>query len=524
LSTKDVVVDTTAGKIRGTTVKGIHVFKGIPYGGTTSGNGRFLPPTKPKPWSGVRDALKYGDSSPQPPGGMAQLLALIGEPQSETESEDCLVLNVWTPAAGDSGKRPVMFWCHGGGFTMGSGSGTFYDGTNLARRGNVVLVTVNHRLGPFGHLYLGDLLGKEYSSSGNAGMLDLVAALKWVHDNIAAFGGNRDNVTIFGESGGGSKVSVLMAMPSAVGLFHRVIVESGPGLRMVTREQAAKQTEKLLKALGLSGKEIDKLQKVPAEKIFSANAKVNPNALLGWAPVVDGSVLPQHPFDPVAPSISANVPLIIGTNKDEATLFLLLPMGGAGTPSQAAPRPDQLASSDVVGRAFLRGFAGDASESILSAYRQAYPSLASGDVLAAVISDGMMRVPSIIQAERKYAQRAAPVFMYLFTWESPLLNGRLKSCHALEIPFVFDNLTTGLFTGSNPERFSLSEKMSESWMSFARKGVPSYEKLPVWSPYTAEGRETMIFGAECHVEKDPASMGRQIWSRTRIRSLGELVP
>jgi para-nitrobenzyl esterase len=405
---------------------------------------------------------------------------------------------------------------------MGSGSGSYYDGTNLAHRGNVVVVTVNHRLGPFGHLYLGDLLGEEYSASGNAGMLDLVAALQWVHENIGAFGGDRDNVTIFGESGGGSKVSVLMAMPAATGLFHRAIVESGPGLRMATREQAAKQAQKLFKALELSPKEIDKFRTLSVDKIFSANAKVNPNTLLGWAPVVDGHILPQHPFDPVAPSISANVPLIIGTNKDEATLFLLLPTGGGGASGQATPGPVTPGSSDVVSRVFLRGFAGDAADSILSAYRREYPGLSSEDLFDIAISDGMMRVPSIIQAERKYAQRAAPVFMYLFTWESPLLNGRLKSCHALEIPFVFDNLTTGFFTGDNPERFSLSEKMSEAWMSFARDGVPSYHKLPAWSPYTTEERATMIFGLDCHLEMDPASVGRRAWSGTPIRGLGEL--
>lgn len=354
-------------------------------------------------------------------------------------------------------------------------------------------------------------------------MLDLVAALEWVRDNIGAFGGDRDNVTIFGESGGGSKVSVLLAMPDAAGLFHRAIVESGPGLRMATRETATKQAKKLFKALGFSAKDLEKLQTLPIERLFAANAKVNPNVLLGWAPVVDGRILPQHPFDPVAPSVSANVPLIIGTNRDEATLFTLLPSWGGGSSSQETFRPEQQGSSDAISRMLLRGMAGDAAESILSAYRQGYPQLSTEDLFTATLSDGMMRVSSIIQAERKYAQRAAPVFMYLFTWESPLLNGRLKSCHALEIPFVFDNLATGFFTGTNPERFSLSENMSEAWLSFARDGVPNYHKLPTWPPYTTEKRATMIFGMDCQVEMDPASVGRRAWSGRPIRGLGEMI-
>jgi para-nitrobenzyl esterase len=291
---------------------------------------------------------------------------------------------------------------------------------------------------------------------------------------------------------------------------------------MSTREHATKQAQKLLSALGLSVKDIDKLQSLPVGRIFAANAKVNPNGLMGWAPVVDGQILPQHPFDPVAPSISANVPLIIGTNRDEATLFLALPSGNKGPPAQSGTKAEQDAALAAASQAFLRGMAGDASKSILSDYQKAYPRLSPEELFSMILSDGMMRAASIIQAERKYAQRAAPVFMYLFTWVTPLLNGRLRSCHALEIPFVFENLGTGIFTGTNPERFSLTEKMSESWLSFARGGAPSYHKLPAWPPYTTEERATMIFGAECHVEKDPLSAGRKAWSHIPIRSIEEI--
>lgn len=505
----EVIVETTAGKLRGATVNAVHKFAGIPYGGPTGGPNRFRPPTKPESWAGVRDALHYGNRSPQPAEGMAGLRAIIGEAPPEPDSEDCLYLNVWTPAVGDGGRRPVMFWCHGGAFTMGSGAAPFYHGTNLARRGDVVVVTVNHRLGPLGYCYLGDLAGEAYAESGNVGMLDLIAALEWVRDNIAAFGGDPDNVTIFGESGGGAKVSVLMAMPAAAGLFHRAIVQSGPGVRMLSREKATEQAEKLLKALELSHSGVDQLTTLPIEQILAANARENRNLLRGWSPVVDGRLLPLHPFDPAAPAISAQVPLIIGTNKDEATLFLLADEG-----------IDRLDEEGL--RARVEPLAGEAAPSLIAAYRHVYPQASPGDLFASLMSDRMMRMHSITLAERKYAQGAAPVFMYLFTWETPVLNGKLKSCHALEIPFVFDNLAHGRrFTGESPERFVLAEQMSEAWLAFARDGVPGYHGLPAWPAYDSEQRATMIFDQACRVENDSGGELRRAWSSIPIPSLNE---
>lgn len=495
----DVIVDTIAGKVRGTTVNSIQSFKGIPYGASTSGPNRFQPPARPESWPGIRDALQYGPRSPQPAGSMTTITALLGAPPPEQEGEDCLSLNVLTPAVGDGGKRPVLFWCHGGGFTAGSGAGRLYNGTNLPHRGNVVVVTVNHRLGPFGYLYLGDLAGERYAASGNAGMLDLVAALEWVRDNIEAFGGDPGNVTIFGESGGGAKVSALLAMPAAQGLFHRAMIQSGPGLRMLSREKATENAALLLKALEIAPNDVERLSTLAVEQILEANALVNRNPLGGWSPVVDGQVLPQHPFDPMAPALSANVPLVIGTNKDEATLFLL--------------NDAVLNSLDVAGlHARIVSLAGDATGALLAAYRHAYPHASPGDLFTSFMTDRLFRMHSITIAERKYEQRTAPVYMYLFTWETPVLHGRLKSTHALEIPFIFDNLSSARnFTGESPELVPLAEKMSEAWLAFARDGKPGYRGLPSWPAYEPDGRATMIFDTTCRVENDPGGEVRTAW-------------
>lgn len=508
----DAIVETTSGRIRGATVAAIHGFKGIPYGAPTGGRNRFRPPLKPEPWAGVRECVAYGFSSPQPTRGMSGLQTIInGEAQarSEPESEDCLYLNVWTPEPGAGGKRPVLFWCHGGGFTMGSGSSGFYHGRNLARRGDAVIVTVNHRLGPLGYCYLGDLAGAEYATSGNAGMLDLVAALEWVRDNIAAFGGDPGNVTIFGESGGGAKVSALLAMPAAVGLFHRAIVQSGPGLSMMPRERANRQAEKLLRALDIPTSQAERLSSVPLERLFAANTEVNRNPLRGWRPVVDGQALPRHPFTPTAPVISASIPLLIGTNKDEATLFLLA--------DQELPSLDE---AGLLARA--REFAGAHADELIAAYRRASPQASPGGLFASMAGDRMMRIHSITLAERKHAQGAAPVFLYLFTWETPALRGRLKSCHALEIPFVFDNIARGgAFTANCPQCQGLADTMSEAWLAFARDGVPAARGLPTWPAYTPAERATMIFDIPCRLAHDPDGEIRQTWGHIPIPALSD---
>jgi para-nitrobenzyl esterase len=501
------VAETTSGKLRGAVKNGVHIFKGIPYGASPDGAARFKPAAKPAPWSGVRDALEFGPRAFQNDNSFAlmpELLALFNA-EPIAMSENCLVLNVWTPAL-DGRKRPVMFWCHGGAFISGSGSSGWYDGTNLAHKGDVVVVTVNHRLGAPGYLYLGDLAGEAYAASGNVGMLDIVEALKWVRDNIASFGGDPGNVTIFGESGGGAKVSVLMAMPAAHGLFHKAIVQSGPAVTVMERGDATETAAMVLKELGLDAKQIDKLQKIAAPDLIKAQSAVlakvgfGLGALanrrrLGFNPVVDGKTLPHHPFEPAAPKMSANVPLMIGTNKDEILLF--------------AP---QLADLDEAGmQTRMKAFIGDGAEKIIDAYRRARPKATAAEIAVAITSDRFMRIGSITLAERQAAQHGAPVFMYLFTWETPVLGGKLKSPHALEIPFVFDNVDTDRLSGDTPTKFPLAEKMSKAWLAFARTGDPNHSGIPKWPGYSGDHRTTMIFDNECKIANDPYGAERLAW-------------
>src|SRR5579863_10015603 len=316
------IVETSSGKIRGVIQGSTHIFRGIPYGASTAGSNRFMPPRKPEPWTGVRDTFQNGSTAPQlsaPPNAL-----ILNHKEPALQGEDCLVINLFTPGLNDGRKRPVMVWLHGGGFASGAGSAHSFDGTYLARSGDVVVVSVNHRLNIFGYLYLADAGGEKYADSGNAGLLDVVAVLEWVRDNISHFGGNPGNVTIFGQSGGGLKISTLLAMPPAKGLFHKAIIESGSLLKGIHREDANKTTERVLAKLGLHANQVDELQKFSVDRLLSAidNRGSAPGTPpFNIAPVVDGRALPRDPFDPTAPDISAEVPLIVGTVNTEGTFF-----------------------------------------------------------------------------------------------------------------------------------------------------------------------------------------------------------
>lgn len=484
---------TSCGKVQGQVTGGVASFKGIPYAAPPVGALRFQPPAPASPWTGVRDALDYGPSCPQPsarPQGWSQEPSL---------SEDCLYLNVWTPGADDGAKRPVMLWLHGGGYSIGSGSWPVYDGSALARRGDVVVVTVNHRLGILGFLDLREQGGAEFGASGNAGMLDLVAALKWVRDNVAAFGGDSSNVTIFGESGGGAKVSTLLAMPGARGLFHRAIVQSGPGLRVRVPNQAAELTSSVISDLGIAAGDVRALQALAVEKLSEAHAKLGRAATFAFSPVLHKVDLPEHPGRAMKNGTAADIPMIIGTNRDEATLFL------ARNGAQGA------GSLDEDGLRKKLAMLGDAAPATIDAYRATRPGASPYDVLVAIESDRMMRVPSIELAERKLAGGKAPVYMYLFRWAS----GPLGSAHGFEIAFAFDNARPPVMAASEG-RQALADRMSEAWLAFARSGNPDHAGIPTWPAYSTAERATMIFDRGlASVEHDPCGDDRKAWDSAK---------
>ena len=518
----DVVATTAYGKLRGARENGVSAFLGVPYAGRVSGDRRFRRPAPLEPWTGVRDALRLGPPAIQAPR------AAFGKTEP-LPAEDCLVLNVWTSST-DGGKRPVMFYNHGGGFFGGSGGSVYQSGANLARLFDVVVVETNHRLGLLGFLYLDDVAGEEYAGSGNNGILDIVDGLRWVHENISAFGGDPSNVMIFGESGGGQKTSCLYAMPSAAPYFHKASIESGPGVRMSTREAAAETTAMLLAEMKLSPREWRRLLEASAADLLAlqlrlpqtATAKARAMAARrakrpapvdagGFAPVVDGVVLPSHPFEPSAPAISRDKPLVVGWNEDEYTYVAYANKDTSG-----------FGLDDAGLRAKLEPRFGADAARIVDTYRKSRPSSSATELFVEIESVTMMGLGSIEIAEKKATQGGAPAYLYNLGYKSgenvPGTDYPMGTPHAMDIGLKFNNVTPSTFLmGNRPERVVASRNMAELWATFARTGRPAAAGQPEWPAYELKRRATMRIDAVCEVIDDRNHAEREMW-----RELGYL--
>jgi para-nitrobenzyl esterase len=493
------VADTRDGKIRGQALEGCVVFRGVPYGAPTGGPNRFKPPQPRAPWPGVRDATAFGNISPQP---IMPVIAEENDSQAhEPQGEDCLMLNVWTPQLG-AGRRPVMVWFHGGGYAVGGGSAPWYHGERLASRHDVVVVSINHRLNALGFLYLADL-NPAFAESANVGMLDCVAALQWVHDNISAFGGDPQNVTIFGESGGAGKVSCLMGMPSAKGLFHRAVAESGAALRLSRPEQATESAKALLDKLGIQPSDTARIQAIPAEDVVKAIG----SAPMAFGPVVDGRSMPRDPFTPAAPEVSADVPLMMGSNLTESTFFLTTPLD---------PIDEERLHKEVMD--YCKVGDEDARQ-LVALYRQEHPSRDNVFLYQLISSEYWMRTEVLTQAQRKAEAGRAPCYVYQFNRLAPARDGKLHCPHGSEIPYVFDNIASAReLTGNAPAAQILADKMSAAWVAFARHGDPNLggADIPYWPPYAAS-RAVMAFDDECGVQLDPDGKARKVVAELKAR-------
>lgn len=491
------VVETATGKVAGYIVRGIYAFKGIPYADTTAGANRFRPPVKPKAWTGVRSSRHYGFVAPQDKGTGRNNdeEAFMFQWNDSVEGEDCLRVNVWTPGVNDNKRRPVMVWLHGGGFAAGSGHDLpAFDGENLARRGDVVVVTLNHRLNILGFLDLSNY-GDKYTESGNVGMLDIVAALEWVRDNIAQFGGDSQRVLIFGQSGGGAKVSTLMGMPSAKGLFHRAVVQSGSFAMTNMPDRSQKLAELVVSELGLNSSTVDRIQTLPYADLRRASEVVlrraNPpptggvidvrrmGSGLSLAPVADGKIIPSPAFNPAAPAVSADVPMIIGTTLNEFATGINHPEYELMTDAELHARTEAMYPGK--------------GQQIVAAFRGRTPRAKPFDLWSRIAS-APVRQAALRQATLKAALNKAPAYLYWFTWQTPVLDGRPRAFHCVELPFVFYNTDRcETMTGGGPDARQLAGRIADAWIQFARTGDPNHAGIPKWVPFTSDRAPCMIF-------------------------------
>ena len=502
------VIETTSGKLAGRTKDGVTRFLGIPYARAPLGERRFRPPEPPESWTGVRDADAFGGSAPQTALGAG---ALPGTSVG-AQSEDCLYLNAWTPAA-DAARRPVLVWIHGGGFTFGSGSQESYDPTGLVARGGVVVVTINYRLGALGFLYLGARGASGLGAQANLGLLDQIEALAWVRDNAAALGGDPENVTIFGESSGGRSVAALLGTPAARGLFQRAIAQSGAASHLHDEESAIAIADELLRELGIASDATRALRDVPVAALLEAQSRIVARRVgtPGWLPfqpVVDGIVLQEPPLDAIRTGLSRDIPLLVGSNRDKWKLFAAMDL-----------RLQKLDEAGLRARVEQRVPGGDPerARALIEGYRrsgEARVGTTPLDLFCALETDRVYRIPTLDLVEAQLAAGAS-VHAYLFTRPAALLGGVLGACHATEIPFVFGNVRSAAgraFAGSGPDVERLEAQLVEAWSGFARSGAPGASSLPDWPPYTLERRETMLLGATCALELDPGSATRRLWA------------
>jgi para-nitrobenzyl esterase len=500
---KESIVKTTYGNIEGSFEGGLYVFKGIPYARSTSGKNRWLPPQPLKPWLNVRETKSFGYAAPQNLSSHPILKNItifkVGEPQSE----DCLSLNIWTPGLDDA-RRPVLFWIHGGGFEHGSGSEPIYSGKILATRGNAVVITINYRLGLFGFLNFKEITAGKIPATGNEGLLDQIAALKWVHDNIISFGGDPENITVFGESAGGASIGCLLAIPEARGLFHKAILESGGASSPLPLEQAIEVAEEIFKLLNIQIKDAELLYSIPAKRLLHLDAEITQKyssrgSNLPMRPIIDGNIIKEMPLVSIEQGSARDIPILIGSNLEEWKLY-----------SNSISRPDLTFLDEAGLRLRCQKYSTERAEILIETYRTALnergSTSAPGDVWTAIQTDAIVRIPAIRLAEAQM-RHSKSIYSYLFDWRSP--NPVLGSCHALELGFVFGTYDD-LFCGSGYQAEILSHKIQDAWLAFSSKGDPSSKSLGDWKPYSKR-RATMILGENCRLEKIPYDAERRAW-------------